>query len=231
MWGSVPSVASGIRWGSWNVLPVDKGALLHTERQRRRWGSVSWVTGCAGGLGAGGGMLQASLWGPRAQGQGRGGEEDAIDQGAELGLLSRRTAQAPRSAGETLLPPTPPRPSLVPTEAEARRGACKHTGFNPRSTLSARTRCRSRLRLRGGAWLPVARTCRTAKLASGSSHSGRRNPLGGRKGCWHRGARPPHPRACCSPLCGFARPPAPLCLSFLLCNMGSTAGLCQGEGD
>lgn len=53
-------------------------------------------------------MLQASLWGPGAQGQGRGGEEDAIDQGAELGLLSRRTAQAPRSAGETLLPPPPP---------------------------------------------------------------------------------------------------------------------------
>lgn len=75
-------------------------------------------------------MLQASLCGPGAQGQGRGGEEDAIDQGAELGLLSHRTAQAPRSAGETL---PPPRPSLVPTEAEARRGACKHTGFNPRA--------------------------------------------------------------------------------------------------
>lgn len=57
-------------------------------------------------------MLQASLWGPGAQGQGRGGEEDAIDQGAELGLLSHRTAQAPRSAGETLLPPPPP-PALL----------------------------------------------------------------------------------------------------------------------
>lgn len=81
VWGLVPSVASGIHWGSWDAVPMDKGGLLFTERQRRCLGSVWWVTGCTGGFGAGGGMLQASLWGPGAQDQGRGGEEEPSTRG------------------------------------------------------------------------------------------------------------------------------------------------------